>query len=49
MMRDVNDSLRRRIRGLRHDLEAASLINNVAAMDLIESQIYEAQNLMYNI
>ena len=49
MMRETNDVLRGRIRRLRHDLEAASLINDAAAMDSIESQIFEAQNLMYNI
>ena len=49
MMRDANDALRGRIRRLRHDLEAASLINDMDAMDTIESQIFEAQSLMYSV
>ena len=49
MMRETNDILRGRINRLRHELEAASLVNNVPAMDAIESQIFEAQNLMYSI
>ena len=49
MMRDANDVLRSRIRRLQHELEAPAVLNDVLAMDAIESQILEAQNLMYSI
>ena len=49
MMRDTNDVLRGRIPRLQHDLEPAALVSNVRVIDAIESQIFEAQNLMYSI
>ena len=49
MMRDTNDVLRAKIRRLQHDVEAATLVSNMPAMDAIESQTSEAQNLMYSI
>ena len=49
MMRETNDILRGRINRLRHELEAASLVNDQLAIDRIESLIFETQNLMYSI
>ena len=49
MMRETNDVLRSRIRRLRQELEIAEAESNQPAMEAIESQIFEAQNLMYSI
>eukprot|EP00435_Cladocopium_sp_Y103_P004146 s1254_g1.t1 len=49
LMRETNDLLNARIRRLQGELEQAALVNDQMAMDAIDAQILEAQNLLYSV
>ena len=49
MMKDTNDILRRRLRRLETEYDAASDANDINLMRQLNSQIDECNGLMYNI
>ena len=49
MMKDTNDILRRRLRRLEAEYDAASDANDINLMEQLDSQITECNGLMYNL